>query len=212
LVIGSAFCLVAVSNLADPNPEPAGTWNLCVLLMPLMIVIGSAFFFTLMDRFVTQLPLLNTTIVIGTLGLCIMPMLVVFTTPTLAYYNYPPYLPTYISFVSRLAPAQQWIATDMPWATAWYGDRVSLWLPESVADLTHINDDVNELAYVLFTPVTFAKPSMYLTSGEMKEWGTIVAGTNLPSEFPFHRYAKLPPGGPEFTVISNNLGAAPGTH
>lgn len=211
LVIGSAVCLVATTNLADANPDPAGPWNLCVLLLPLMILIGTAFFFTLMDRFVTQLPLLNTTIVVGTLGLCLMPMLLVFTTPSLAYYNYPPYLPPYISFVSRLAPPQQWIATDMPWATAWYGDHVSLWLPENVADLTYINDNVNELAYVLVTPVTLAKPSMYLTTGEMKEWGPIVSGANLPNDFPFHRYAKLPPGGPEYIVVSNNLGAAPGT-
>jgi hypothetical protein len=192
--------------LADAKPDPMGSWNLVVVLLPAMIVIGTAFFFTLLDRLITQLPLFTVTIVVTMLGLCLAPMLLTLSSVNYAFYNYPPYLPPYISFVSRLAAPTQWVATDMPWATAWYGDRASLWLPESTADFTNINDNINEAAFVFFSPVTLTKPATYLTSGEMKDWMTIVYGTNLPETFPFHRYAKLPAGGPEYIVISNNLG------
>ncbi len=205
-VVGGAVALVAMSSLADAKPEPLGSWNLAVVLLPSMIIIGTAFFFTLLDRLITQLPLLTVTIVVAMLALCLAPMLLTITAVNYAYYNYPPYLPPYISFVSRLANPTQWVATDMPWATAWYGDRVSLWLPETPADFTQINDNINESAFVFFSPVTLSKPATNLTSGEMKEWMTLVYGTNLPDTFPFHRYAKLPAGGPEYIVISNNLG------
>jgi hypothetical protein len=208
LVVGSAFTIVALTNLADPNPDPHGPWNLCVFLLPAMILIGTAFFFTLLDRLITQLPLLTITIVVATLAVCIAPMLLVFSATNYSYYNYPPYLPPYISFVSRLAPPNQWVTTDMPWATAWYGDHPSLWVPETTADLTQLNDTLNETAFILFTPVTLSKPASYLTSGEMKDWMTIFYGTRLPENFPFHRYSKLPPGSPEYTVISNNLGGS----
>jgi hypothetical protein len=206
-VVGSAFAIVAMTNLADANPDPFGPWNLVIVLLPAMILIGTAFFFTLLDRLITQLPLFTVTIVITTLALCIAPMALALTAVNYAYYNYPPYLPPYISFVTRLAAPHQWVATDMPWATAWYGDRASVWLPETTADFTRLNDDINESAFVFFTPVTLMKPAMYLTSGEMKDWMGLVYGSNLPDNFPFHRYAKLPPGGPEYIVISNNLGS-----
>jgi hypothetical protein len=138
-------------------------------------------------------------------------MLLVFSGASYAYYNYPPYLPPYLSFVSRLAPPDQWVATDMPWATAWYGDRASLWLPETLADFTKINDDICESDFILFTPVTLSKPMTNLTSGEQKEWLPIVLGFHIPEDFPLHHVAKLPAGGPEYTIVSNTLGGGGGS-
>jgi len=211
LVVGSAFAIVALTNLCYPQPDPIGAWNLVVVLLPAMILIGSAFFFTLLDRMITQLPLLTITIVVAALALSIAPMLLVFSGASYAYYNYPPYLPPYLSFVSRLAPPDQWVATDMPWATAWYGDRASLWLPETLADFTKINDDICESDFILFTPVTLSKPMTNLTSGEQKEWLPIVLGFHIPEDFPLHHVAKLPAGGPEYTIVSNTLGGGGGS-
>jgi hypothetical protein len=210
LVVGSAFAIVALTNLAYPQPDPIGAWNLVVVLIPAMILIGSAFFFTLLDRMITQLPLLTITIVISALALSIAPMLLVFSGTSYAYYNYPPYLPPSLSFISRLAPPDQWVTTDMPWATAWYGDRASLWLPETQADFTKINDDVCESNLILITPVTLGKPLTNLTSGEQKEWLPFVLGLHIPEDFPLHHVTKFPAGGPEYTIISNALGGGSG--
>jgi hypothetical protein len=211
LVVGSAFAIVALTNLAYPQPDPVGAWNLVVVLLPAMILIGSAFFFTLLDRLITQLPLLTISIVVAAIALSIAPMLLVFSSASYAYYNYPPYLPPYLSFVTRLAKPDQWVTTDMPWATAWYGDRASLWLPETTADFTKLNDDFCESDFILFTPVTLTRPMTTMTSGEMKDWFPVIMG-RIPDEFPLHHYSKLPAGGPEYTIISNALGSSGGGH
>ncbi len=65
LVVALAFFLIAASNLADDHPEPVSSWNLVVVLLPAMIMIGAAFFFVLLDRMVTQLRLLTATLIVG---------------------------------------------------------------------------------------------------------------------------------------------------
>jgi 4-amino-4-deoxy-L-arabinose transferase-like glycosyltransferase len=201
LVVGSAFAIVAMTNLADAHPDPLGPWNLVVVLLPAMILVGTAFFFTLLDRLITQLPLFTVVIVIGTLALCIAPMLLVFTSFSNSYYNYPPYLPPLISYAGRGNAPENWIASDMPWATAWYGDHASLWLPETPADFTQINDNTNELSMILFTPITMGEPVTNLTSGEMKAWLPYALALAAPPEtFPLHSFGKLPA---DYLIISN---------
>ena len=207
LVVGCAFAIVAMTSVANAQPEPVGTWNLAAILLPAMILIGTAFFFTLLDSMKTQLPLLNATIVVAALGVTIFPMLLSFANAGLSYYNYPPYHPPYISYVSRLPPPDEWVTTDMPWATAWYGDRPSLWLPDSVTDFDHINDDINSSGLMLISPVTTGKPMTNLTSGEQKEWLPLLQG-NIPDTFPLRGYYKMPAGGPEYILFTSHAAAA----
>jgi hypothetical protein len=174
--------------------------------MPAMIMIGAAFFFVLLDRMVTQLRLLTATLIVGMLVLCVAPIWVSISTAGAAYYNYPPYLPPYISYLSRLAPLENWVTTDMPWATAWYGDHPSLWMPDKLADFTSIYDTYAESDFVLITPVTLSRPTLTLTSGELKEWGPLLLAGNIPDTFPLHHLVKLPPGGPEYSLLSNRFG------
>ncbi len=128
LVVGCSFAIIAMTNLANAKPDPVGSWNLLAILLPSMILIGSAFFFVMLDRMTTQLPLLRATLVVTALLLSITPMLLVFTTPAYNYYNYPPYIPPTISHITRLlAPPGQWVTSDIPWATAWVrGSGVTL--------------------------------------------------------------------------------------
>jgi hypothetical protein len=207
LVVGCAFSIVFMTNLGDTQPSEVGAWNLVSILLPAMILIGSGFFFTLLDRMTTQLPLLTLTIVVATLLLTFAPILLFFTTGSSSYYNYPPYLPPTLSYIARLAPTDHWVTTDAPWATAWYGDHPSLWVPDSVSDFTNINDNICESTLVLFTPVTLSKPMTNLTAGEQKEWLPFVLGLNIPDTFPLHRFGKFP-GTADYLIISNG-GSAP---
>jgi hypothetical protein len=206
LVVALAFCLIAATNLADAKPDPVSSWNLVVVLLPAMIMIGAAFFFVLLDRMVTQLRILTATLVVGMLALCVAPIGVAISTTGNSYYNYPPYLPPYISYLSRLSPGDEWITSDMPWATAWYGDHPSLWLPDKLADFTSIYDTYAESDSVLFTPVTLSRPALTLTSGELREWGPLLGGGNIPAGFPLEHLVKLPAGGPEYSLLSNRFG------
>jgi hypothetical protein len=207
LVLGCAFAIVFMTNLGNPQPDALGDWNLVAILLPAMILIGTAFFFTLLDRMPTQLPLLTVTLVVATLALTFAPMVLgLISGGNNGYsYNYPPYLPPILSYVTRLSPANQWVTSDVPWATAWYGDRPSLWLPDSVSDFTNINDNVCESSLILFTPVTLDKPVTNLTSGEQKEWLPYVLRLNIPETFPLQHFVKFP-GVNDYSLITN-LGA-----
>ena len=41
------------------------------------------------------------------------------------------------------------IASDRPWAVAWYADRKSLWLPMTVKDFLELNDYGNDFLQVV---------------------------------------------------------------
>jgi hypothetical protein len=203
LVVVLALVIIAMTNLADAKPVPVGSWNLVVVLVPAMIMIGTAFFFVLLDRMATQLRLLTATLVVGMLALCLAPVAISYLAAANGYYNYPPYLPPYLSYLSRLAPAEEWVTSDMPWATAWYGDRASLWLPDKTADFASIYDTYNESDFILFTPATLSRPAQTLTTGELRDWGPIITSGTVPDSFPLHHLAKLPETGPEYSLLSN---------
>jgi len=206
LVVICALCIVFATNLGNARPDAVGDWNLVAILLPAMILIGAAFFFTLLDNMTTQLPLLNVTLVVATLALTFAPMLLIFTTSGGgSYYNYPPYLPPILSYVTHLSPADQWVTSDVPWATAWYGDRPSLWVPDSMTDFTNINDNVCESSMILFTPVTMDKPATNLVTGEQKDWLPFVLRLTIPETFPLQHFVKFP-GVSDYNLITN-LGA-----
>jgi hypothetical protein len=205
LVVVLGLAIIAATNLADANPSPISSWNLPVVLLPMMIMIGAAFFFVLLDRMVTQLRLLTATVVVGMLALCLAPIVISFLQAGSNYYNYPPYLPPYLAYLSRLSPIESWVTSDMPWATAWYGDHPSLWLPDKIDDFTSIYDDDTESDFILFTPVTLSRPAQTLTSGELSEWGPLITGAPIPESFPLRHLAKLPGGGPEYSLLTNRV-------
>ena len=72
-------------------------------------------------------------------------------------------------------------------------------------DFTSIYDTYTESDFVLFTPVTLNRPALTLTSGELREWGPLLLGANIPSTFPMRHLVKLPPGGPEYSLLSNRF-------
>jgi hypothetical protein len=194
LVVGCAFAIVFATNLGNPQPNAVGDWNLVAILLPAMILIGTAFFFTLLDRMTTQLPLLTVTLVVAALALCSasLTLFMIFPGGSLYAYNYPPYLPPILSYVARLSPADQWVTTDIPWATAWYGDRPSLWLPDSATDFDSLYDNVCESSLILFTPITLDKPLTNLLTGEQKDWMPFVLRQNIPDTFPLQHFVKFP--------------------
>ncbi len=187
-IIGSAFCIIAVNNMGTSSPATIGPWNTLVVLFPAMVVIGSAFFFILLDRLDLQLWLLNNTAIIAVVGLITAPLILTISgrNNNTRYYNYPPYVPFFDNQVAHFVRPDEWVTSDMPWATAWYGDRASLWLPDSVKDFENFHDTYCPTGIMLLTPVTWDAPMSNLTSvsGEYHEWLPIVIGVSLPPSFP----------------------------
>jgi len=168
-----------------------------------MVVVGTAFFFILLDRLDLQLWLLNNMIVSVTLAIVAMPLVLTLTTTSGQFYSFPPYVPPTIKLIGQFAQPEEWVTSDMPWATAWYSDRASLWLPDSLADFENLNDNICPSGILLFTPVTWAQPVANLTTGEEKDWFPFVTGINLPAHFPLSAHTATPIGGPEYSIWSD---------
>lgn len=185
LLFGCAFVLVAANNLGSANPEALGPWNTLVVLLPCMIVIGSAFFFILLDRLNLQIRILHNLIVTTTLTLILLPLVLTLTSFTNVYYNFPPYIPPVIKTFGAFVEPNEWFTSDMPWATAWYADRPSLWLPDSIADFESLHDNICPTGLLMLTPVSWGEPVTTFTDGEYKDWFPFIAGASLPPNYPY---------------------------
>jgi 4-amino-4-deoxy-L-arabinose transferase-like glycosyltransferase len=203
LLFCCGLALVLINNLGSANPEPLSPWNTVVVLFPCLIVIGSAYFFILLDRLNIQMRLLQNLIVTSTVAFILMPMLLTLTTPGNTFYAYPPYVPPLIKSLGQCAQPDEWVTTDMPWATAWYADRASLWLPDSIADFQNFYDNVCPTGILLLTPVTWSAPLSDVTSGEYKEWGPFATGGATPSTFPLAVRGITPPGWGDYSFWSD---------
>ncbi len=202
-IIGSAICIIGADNLEINEAAAVGPWNTLVVLFPGMLVMGAAFFFILLDRLDLPLWHLNYLIITIMLGLTILPLGLSMLSPSGNLYNYPPYIPPAITQISKWAQPDEWVTTDMPWATAWYGDRASLWQPDSTKDFYHLNDDVCPTGILLLGPVTLDAPLDNLVSGEYKDWLPMFLGTGLPEKFPLTAHTNFIASGFSYFVWSN---------
>jgi hypothetical protein len=171
-----------------------------------MVVIGTAYFFILLDRMNLQIILLNSLITLALLALTLAPTLLTFTSDNSSYNSFPPYWPPYIKSLGQNARPDEWVTSDMPWATAWYADRASLWLPDSMSDFENFNKTLCPTGLLLLTPVTWSEPISNFTTGEDKDWAPLVFFTGdfiAPADFPLTAHSKTGPGGPEYSIWSD---------
>lgn len=161
---------------------------------PFVILYGLAFFYILIDRldlgarlYLTGLKILIVLITIIPLFLRIMP-------PNNEN-PYPPYWPRGISHVSGWLNEREIMCTDMPWATAWYGNRVSILLPKDVEDFFLINDDYGyRFSGLYVTALTKDKPfASQLLTGPENSWLRIITSGETPPEFPLKAALTLNP-------------------
>jgi len=120
---------------------------------------------------------------------------------------YPPYYPPFAAFACDIVGTDSAICTDIPEATAWYGDKVSLLLPRDPADLTGLQDRGVRLGGVYLTTRTGDKPyTSGLVAGTHRAWLPILQG-EVPAEFPFKEGVALPPGTREQLLLTENVPA-----
>ena len=102
--------------------------------------------------------------------------------------RWPPYVPPYISVLNDWMKPEEIIASDMPWAIAWYADRRSLWLPETVKAFTEFHDygifgaPVNGL---YLTPISGSQNTLSdILKGEYRDWAAIILRSVDLQKFP----------------------------
>lgn len=159
------------------------TEQLLFIFWPFAILYGLAFFYILLDRLQLNVPILRIVTVLVFALLSALPLILTLLPPRSGP-PYPPYFPPYVTRVSRLIQPDELLCTDMPWATAWYGDRTSLLLPLTIDDFYDINDYTKRISGLYFTTLTRDRAYVRtLLTGSYRTWFPILEG-RIPGDFP----------------------------
>ncbi len=122
---------------ANQSPVINGE-NLLVLLVPLVVMYGTVFFFTFLEQLEIPLPeyqlVIRYAITTGFVLLMCLPAVgrrFADKTNPLAF---PPYYPPEIQTAAAWMNPNELMMSDVPWAVAWYGERQSVWLTLNTTD------------------------------------------------------------------------------
>jgi len=169
------------------------------ILIPLLAVFATAFFYALATR--QELMDINWygVMIAAFIGFAGLSSLLRVVGPR-ARLPYPPYGPRLASGVCDFLDVGDWICTDIPWATAWYGDCPSLLLPLTPAAL---NDPAFTNAPVGGIYLTSETKERYNPGGSSGSWRTILRG-GIPADtdFPYTNAIAIPPGDPDQLFLS----------
>jgi hypothetical protein len=137
------IAVVGLGSRVYPGPEALDPNNLHILFAPLMTSYGLAFVLVLWSRLELNVKLIRYAFV----GLLYFVSAMPFLSQVIELHQepkgrvqWPPYVAPFIAFLGELTIEREIIASDMPWAVAWYADRKSLWLPMTLNDFISLND------------------------------------------------------------------------
>ena len=185
---GGAVLGMAVYGINEEQGVAANQLHL--IFIPVMTCFGLAFLLVQWNRLEIDFRLARLGFLALLYLLCALPM--IFAMPWLAPWKpsvrWPPYVPPYIAVLNDWMKPDEIVASDMPWAVAWYADRRSLWVPDTLKTLTEFNDynvlggPVNGL---YLTPVSGSQNTLGdILKGEYRDWATVILrGVNL-EKFP----------------------------
>jgi hypothetical protein len=100
------------------------------------------------------------------------------------------------------------IISDVPWLTAWYSGRTSLWLPRDWDDLDRLETEVGQVQYLLLTSEVASQVSTERTEGWARLWSAaqMVPGGAYKGFTLFKRIGDSPP----YWVLLRKAPALPG--
>lgn len=159
------------------------TARLLAVFWPLMIPYAMAFFLVLLTRWQLSLQILESAVVWLVVLLTALPLIFRILPPREGP-PYPPYYPPFAVLVSNMLEPNEVMCSDMPWATAWYGNRTSIQLPVTIDDFYQINDFIQRISGLYFTTLTRDKRYVSdLLTGTEKSWFPVLEG-RIPPDFP----------------------------
>jgi hypothetical protein len=127
-LVGLLF-LIAIIGLCG-----AEKIDLIMVLFPIMIIFGTAFFCELAARLINYIEEYESAPGAVLIFVAALPVLLT-VFGTRGSIPYPPYYPPLVSFATGMLNDNELLCTDIPWATAWYGNHISVLLPAKVSDL-----------------------------------------------------------------------------
>lgn len=154
---------------------------------PFIILYGLSFFYILIDRLDLGVPLYEQGLKVLIVVLAMIPAILRIMPPR-AGSLYPPYYPPYIADVAGSVRSDETICTDMPWATAWYGDRMSMLLPRTIeqyfdVDFMNVGKGYSPIRAFYLTRITSDKPFSSIYDNNEKAWFGLIE-RQRPAQFP----------------------------
>lgn len=179
------------------------------LFWPFVILYGLGFFYILIDRLDLGVRLYDIGLKLLVVLISAAPLFLTLLPPH-ANHPYPPYHAPIISKVAVMLNEREVMCTDMPWATAWYGDRVSILLPKDLDQFYEINDYKQYISGMYFTPIMKNKPlARQLIDGPDQSWLPVMSGST-PPDFPLKHGVKLNRGNDQFFLSDRNRWSSAG--
>jgi len=155
LVVLALVQALGRTQLSEDSPE-VNSENLLVLLAPMVIVYGVSLFSLLVEQVDLPIRELRYALLAGAGALLCLPLILGLFPPHPSPVSFPPYHPPMVQ-----ENAQQWtmkdelVMSDIPWATAWYGQRQCVWLTANgLQEFYSINDFQKSIQELYFSPVT----------------------------------------------------------
>ena len=185
---GGALFGMAMYGINEEQGVAANQLHL--IFVPLMTCFGLAYLLVQWNRLSLNIPFARAGFIVLLYLLCALPM--IFASPWLAppkpLVRWPPYMPPLISILNDWMKPDEVIATDMPWAVAWYADRRALWLPDTLrifndfADYKTLGGPVNGL---YLTPISGTDNKFRdIVKGEYKDWALLIQRAQVLEKFP----------------------------
>lgn len=193
------FAVLGMAVFGMPDYSPQKSNDLHILFVPLMTFYGLALVLVMWTRLELNIRLVRLgflTLIYLVSALPFINQFIALVGPPTGRVQWPPYVPPYIAILGQWTRDNEIIASDMPWAVAWYADRKSLWLPMSVHDFIDLNDYnqlKGQIVGLYLTPVTGNLPFIsQIMKGEYKEWAPFIMRNVNTKEFPLKAVTALP--------------------
>jgi 4-amino-4-deoxy-L-arabinose transferase-like glycosyltransferase len=177
------------TGLSDYSPD-LNSENLLVLLTPLAVIFGVAFFLTLLGQMNLPAVQLRYAVIVLVVLLVRLQFILTLLPPKTSPVAYPPYYPPEIQEISGWMRPDELMMSDVPWAVAWYGDRQCTWTTINCQyEFYQLNDYVKPIQGLYLTLDTLnAKMYSECLHGGVDSWGNFAlrfaATKQVPPQFP----------------------------
>jgi hypothetical protein len=167
--------------------------QLHLLLIPIMTCYGLAYLLVQWNRLGIDLRIARAGFLALIFLLCGLPMLnslvtMLFGAPKPAV-RWPPYVPPYLAIINKWVAPADIVASDIPWAVAWYADRHSLWIPDTIKSMTELSDYGilgGRVSAVYLTPFSGSQNTLGdIVKGEYRDWAPLIQKTATPEKLSF---------------------------
>ena len=193
------FAFLGMTILGLDANNPIHTNNLYILFIPITTVYGFAYVMMLWTRLSINIKFLRYCFIGLIFLISGLPLASTYMNQSKYRVNWPPYIPPFIAILNTWTSENEYIASDMPWAVAWYADRKSLLIPVQMTDFLNIYDWSEmrgSLVGLYLTPITGNRQLINeIIKGTEKDWAPLIIRSAHSKDFPFHAATALPVDG-----------------